>query len=76
MIYLSFLLFLIDCFHNALSREIHMTISGKPENTTDEIAIQCFEMIKNMYSKEYSEILIYFMLFLFQKYHLWKQVKF
>jgi len=33
-----------------------MTISGKPENETDKIAVQCFEMIKNMYSKEYSEI--------------------
>ena len=33
-----------------------MTISGIPENETDTIAIQCFEMIKNMYSKEYSEI--------------------
>jgi ubiquitin C-terminal hydrolase len=33
-----------------------MSISGQPENETDQIAIQCFEMIKNMYSKEYSEI--------------------
>jgi ubiquitin carboxyl-terminal hydrolase 8 len=52
----EFLLFLIDCFHTSLSREIKMTISGKPENETDKIAIQCFEMIKNMYSKDYSEI--------------------
>jgi ubiquitin carboxyl-terminal hydrolase 8 len=52
----EFLLFLIDCFHNALAREIKMTISGNPQNETDKIAIQCFEMIKNMYSKEYSEI--------------------
>jgi ubiquitin carboxyl-terminal hydrolase 8 len=52
----EFLLFIIDCFHNALAREIKMTISGNPSNTTDNIAIQCFEMIKNMYSKEYSEI--------------------
>ena len=52
----EFLLFVIDCFHNALSREIKMTISGKPENETDDIAIKCFEMIKNMYSKDYSEI--------------------
>ena len=52
----EFLLFIIDCFHTSLSREIKMTISGKPENETDAIAIQCFEMIKNMYSKEYSEI--------------------
>jgi ubiquitin carboxyl-terminal hydrolase 8 len=52
----EFLLFIIDCFHNSLSREIKMTISGTPENETDKIAIICFEMIKNMYSKEYSEI--------------------
>ena len=52
----EFLLFLIDCFHNSLSREIKMTISGNPQNETDKIAIKCFEMIKNMYSKEYSEI--------------------
>jgi ubiquitin carboxyl-terminal hydrolase 8 len=52
----EFLLFLIDCFHNSISREIKMTISGQAENETDKIAIQCFEMIKNMYSKEYSEV--------------------
>jgi ubiquitin carboxyl-terminal hydrolase 8 len=52
----EFLLFLIDSFHTSLSREIKMTISGNPENETDKIAVQCFEMIKNTYSKEYSEI--------------------
>jgi ubiquitin carboxyl-terminal hydrolase 8 len=52
----EFLLFIIDCFHTALSREIKMTISGKPENETDQIAVVCFEMIKRMYSNEYSEI--------------------
>jgi ubiquitin carboxyl-terminal hydrolase 8 len=52
----EFLLFVIDCFHNSVSREIKMTISGQPENETDKIALQCFAMIKNMYSKEYSEI--------------------
>lgn len=52
----EFLLFIIDCFHNSLAREIQMTISGKSQNDTDKIAQKCFEMIKNMYSKEYSEI--------------------
>ena len=52
----EFLLFVIDCFHNSLSREIKMTISGAVENETDTIAVKCFEMVKNMYSKEYSEI--------------------
>lgn len=52
----EFLLFLVDCFHSSLSREIKMNISGQVETETDEIAVKCFEMIKTMYSKEYSEI--------------------
>jgi ubiquitin carboxyl-terminal hydrolase 8 len=52
----EFLLFLIDCFHNSLSREISITISGEPETETDKIALKCFEMVKNTYSKDYSEI--------------------
>jgi ubiquitin C-terminal hydrolase len=52
----EFLLFLIDCFHNSLSREIKINITGVSENETDELAINCFNMVKNMYTKEYSEI--------------------
>lgn len=52
----EFLLFVIDCFHTSLSREINMTITGTPENDTDVVAKKCFETIKNMYSKDYSEI--------------------
>jgi len=52
----EFFLFLINCFHNSISREIKMTITGTPENETDQTAIKCFEMIQSMYSKDYSEI--------------------
>jgi ubiquitin C-terminal hydrolase len=52
----EFLLFLIDCFHNSISREVKFTISGKPENETDILAIKCFKMIENCYKKDYSEI--------------------
>ena len=52
----EFLLFVIDCFHNSLSREIKITVTGNPENETDNLAIKCFEMIKNCYTKDYSEI--------------------
>ena len=52
----EFLLFLIDCFHNSLAREIKINITGQPENETDQLAINCFNMVKNMYTKEYSEI--------------------
>jgi ubiquitin C-terminal hydrolase len=33
-----------------------MTINGDAENDTDKMAVQCFEMIKKMYAKEYSEV--------------------
>ena len=52
----EFLLFLIDSFHNSLSREIKMNITGNPKNETDQLAIKCFDMVKNMYTREYSEI--------------------
>ena len=52
----EFLLFIIDSLHNSISREITMTVSGNVENEMDKMAVKCFEMIKNMYSKEYSEI--------------------
>ena len=52
----EFLLFVIDCFHTALSREVDITIKGNAENETDKIALSCFEMIQRMYKKEYSEI--------------------
>jgi len=52
----EFLLFVIDCFHISLSREVNMSISGTVTNGTDKIAVDCFEMIKRMYAKEYSEI--------------------
>lgn len=52
----EFLLFIIDCFHSAIAREITMTVTGHIENERDQIAQKCFEMIKERYSKEYSEI--------------------
>jgi ubiquitin C-terminal hydrolase len=52
----EFFVFLIDCFHNAISREINMEVSGNIESELDQLAVKCYECIKNNYSKEYSEI--------------------
>jgi len=52
----EFLIFLIDSFHTALSREVSMSIVGTPINEKDYLAIKCYETIKQMYSKDYSEI--------------------
>ena len=39
-----------------MAREVNMNITGNVINETDKIAVDCFEMIKQMYEKEYSEI--------------------
>ena len=53
----EFLLFLLESFHTSIEREVNMEISGSVINKTDELANVCFKMMKNMYKKEYSELL-------------------
>lgn len=53
----EFLIFLINNFHETLSRKVTMKIKGIPEDDTDDMAIKCYTMIKNMYQKDYSELL-------------------
>ena len=52
----EFLLFIIDCFHNALAREVEMQITGTTQNDTDILAKTCYEMIQRMYKKEFSDM--------------------
>ena len=52
----EFLIFVIDCFHKALARKVNMTISGKVKDDRDKTAVKCFELIKQMYENDYSEI--------------------
>jgi len=53
----EFLQFIIECFHKAIHRSVDMKINGNIENNTDKTAKKCYEMMKTMYSKEYSEML-------------------
>jgi ubiquitin carboxyl-terminal hydrolase 8 len=53
----EFLLFIIDAFHNSLSREVTMVVKGDARNEKDALAKSCYSMMKRMYQKEYSEIL-------------------
>jgi ubiquitin carboxyl-terminal hydrolase 8 len=53
----EFLFFMINCMHNSISRKISIKINGTPENKTDLIAIKCYDMLKEIYSNEYSEIM-------------------
>ena len=56
----EFLNFLMDCFHSAISREVEMEIKGETKTKKDTLAKKCYTMMKNMYKKEYSEILGFF----------------
>jgi len=53
----EFLTFIIDCFHDSIMREVDMNIKGDIITEKDKVAKKCFEMMKTMYKKEYSEIL-------------------
>lgn len=53
----EFLLFIIDCLHESLKREVDMKINGTIKNNKDILASKCYDMMKNMYKKEYSEII-------------------
>ena len=53
----EFLLFIIDCLHGGLKREVGMSINGNIINSVDNLAMECYKMMQNMYKKEYSEIL-------------------
>jgi ubiquitin C-terminal hydrolase len=53
----EFLLFIIDCFHTALSREVDMQITGDSKNDIDNLAVTAYKMMQNMYKKDYSDML-------------------
>jgi ubiquitin carboxyl-terminal hydrolase 8 len=56
----EFLIFVIDCFHNSLKRKVEMNIVGSALNETDNLAKECYNMIKSMYSETFSELLSLF----------------
>lgn len=53
----EFLMFIMDCIHNALKRQVTMKINGSPKNSTDTTAIKCYELLQTIYNTEYSEIM-------------------
>ena len=53
----EFLLFIIDCMHTGIKREVEMSISGTVVNETDTLAKECYKMMQTMYKSEYSELL-------------------
>lgn len=56
----EFILFFIDSIHNAIKRKVQMNILGTQICDTDALAVDCYKMIRDMFQKEYSEILSLF----------------
>lgn len=56
----EFILFLCDCFHIALKRDVTVNVSGSPSNEIDIIAAKCYEMMKTHYQDDYSDIISMF----------------
>ncbi len=52
----EFLLFLFESIHEALAKPANVTIKGKAKNKLDEIATNCYEAIRDVYAKGYSQV--------------------
>jgi ubiquitin C-terminal hydrolase len=52
----EFLSFLIDCFHLATAKEIHITVNGTPITKDDHLLVSCLTLYKD-HSKLFSPIL-------------------
>lgn len=53
----EFLLFFIETLHNNFKYKCNATINGEAQTEIDKMAIQCYQMLKNTYHSEYSEIM-------------------
>lgn len=52
----EFILFICDCFHEALKRPVKIDVYGQEKNKTDSIAKKCYKMVQDNYKDNYSEI--------------------
>ena len=53
----EFLLFVMECFHEGLSREVTMNIRGNAITQKDHLAKKCYERMIELYQNSYSEML-------------------
>jgi ubiquitin carboxyl-terminal hydrolase 8 len=52
----EYLMFILEIIHDALKRPVSVNIQGNCKTEMDSIAVKCYELLKLIYSKEYSEI--------------------
>lgn len=52
----EYLIFLLECFHNSLKRQVDMKIKGDVKTELDKLAKKCYQTIKIHFNNDYSEI--------------------
>ena len=53
----EFLIFIMACIHESISRPVEIRITGKSKHNVDKLALNCYDVLKNTYAKEYSEVM-------------------
>lgn len=53
----EFVMFFLEIIHKSASRQVSFSINGNPHNDTDKLAMECYKTKKEIYEKEYSEML-------------------
>ena len=53
----EYLIFLLECFHNSLKREVDMKIKGDVKTELDKLAKKCYQTLKIHFNNDYSEII-------------------
>lgn len=56
----EFLHFMMEQFHDEIARKVKMNIQGDPRTRKDKLAVKCYDMMKQMYESEYSDIISLF----------------
>ena len=52
----EFLRFIVNCFHTAMARPVQVNITGIAKTKHDELAVNCYNLLNTVFSKEYSDI--------------------
>ena len=53
----EFMMFVVECLHNAAKRPVNIVIHGQAMNDMDVMATQCYNMLRRVYDSEFSEVM-------------------
>ena len=53
----EFMIFMMDCIHDSIRRPVELRITGQSKHSVDNLALNCYAVLKDTYAKEYSEVM-------------------